>query len=53
MFIYFRENINAKIISITGSCGKTTLKEMIGLTLKKYQEQLILQNHLIINMEFH
>ena len=31
----FRENIDAKIISITGSCGKTTLKEMIGLTLKK------------------
>ena len=31
----FRENINAKIISITGSCGKTTLKEMIGHTLKK------------------
>ena len=31
----FRENVNAKIISITGSCGKTTLKEMIGSTLKK------------------
>tara|TARA_B100000902_G_scaffold290248_1_gene276527 strand:- start:1390 stop:4242 length:2853 start_codon:yes stop_codon:yes gene_type:complete len=31
----FRENINAKIISITGSCGKTTLKEMIGQSLKK------------------
>ena len=31
----FRENINAKIISITGSCGKTTLKEMIGITLGK------------------
>ncbi len=31
----FRRNINAKIISITGSCGKTSLKEMIGLTLKK------------------
>ena len=31
----FRENINAKIISITGSCGKTTLKEMIGFTLNK------------------
>ena len=31
----FRENISAKIISITGSCGKTTLKEMIALTLKK------------------
>ena len=31
----FRQNINAKIISITGSCGKTTLKEMVGRTLKK------------------
>ncbi len=31
----FRESIDAKIISITGSCGKTTLKEMVGLTLKK------------------
>jgi len=31
----FRDNINAKIISITGSCGKTTLKEMIGRTLRK------------------
>ena len=31
----FRENINTKIISITGSCGKTTLKEMLGLILKK------------------
>ena len=31
----FRDNINAKIISITGSCGKTTLKEMIGFILKK------------------
>ncbi len=31
----FRDNINSKIISITGSCGKTTLKEMIGLSLKK------------------
>ena len=30
-----RDNINAKIISITGSCGKTTLKEMIGSTLKQ------------------
>ena len=32
---FFRENINTKIIAITGSCGKTTLKEMIGFTLKK------------------
>ena len=31
----FRENIDAKIISITGSCGKTTLKEMIGFILSR------------------
>ncbi len=31
----FRGSAKAKIISVTGSCGKTTLKEMIGLTLKK------------------
>ncbi len=31
----FRDNISTKIISITGSCGKTTLKEMIGNTLKR------------------
>ena len=34
----FRDNINTKIISITGSCGKTTLKEMIGLILKKISQ---------------
>ena len=26
-----RKNINAKIIAITGSCGKTTLKELLGI----------------------
>ncbi|MBJ34582.1 MAG: UDP-N-acetylmuramoylalanyl-D-glutamate--2,6-diaminopimelate ligase, partial [Flavobacteriaceae bacterium] len=31
----FRKNINTKIISITGSCGKTTLKELLGKILKK------------------
>ncbi len=31
----FRNNINTKIVSITGSCGKTTLKEMIAFVLKK------------------
>ena len=31
----YRENINAKIISITGSCGKTTLKEMMRHILGK------------------
>ena len=31
----FRENIRTQIITITGSCGKTTLKELLGNTLKK------------------
>tara|TARA_B100001121_G_scaffold307313_1_gene328533 strand:- start:1697 stop:4537 length:2841 start_codon:yes stop_codon:yes gene_type:complete len=31
----FRNNINTKIIGITGSCGKTTLKEMLGNCFKK------------------
>ncbi len=31
----FRQNINTKIIAITGSCGKTTLKELLGDSLKK------------------
>jgi len=30
-----RENTLSKIIAITGSCGKTSLKELIGKTLKK------------------
>jgi murE/murF fusion protein len=31
----FRENINTKIIAITGSAGKTTLKELLGSSLSK------------------
>jgi MurE/MurF fusion protein len=31
----YRENIKTKIIAITGSCGKTTLKELLGNSLKK------------------
>ena len=31
----FRKNINTKIIAITGSCGKTTLKELLGSSFKK------------------
>ena len=31
----FRRNINTNIIAITGSCGKTTLKELLGNSLKK------------------
>ena len=30
-----RKNINTKIIAITGSCGKTTLKELLGNSLKQ------------------
>ena len=31
----FRASISTKIIAITGSCGKTTLKEMLGDSLRK------------------
>ena len=31
----FRNNLNSKIIAITGSCGKTTLKELLGNSMKK------------------
>jgi len=30
-----RENTQSKIIAITGSCGKTSLKELVGKTLNK------------------
>ena len=31
----YRQNIDTKIIAITGSCGKTTLKELLGNSLKQ------------------
>ena len=31
----FRQNIDTNIIAITGSCGKTTLKELLGNVLRK------------------
>jgi murE/murF fusion protein len=31
----YRDNIKPNIIGITGSCGKTTLKELLGNSLKK------------------
>jgi len=34
----YRKNLDTKIIAITGSCGKTTLKEMIGSTLKEFSK---------------
>ena len=33
-----RENLSCKIISITGSCGKTSLKELIGRSLNKISQ---------------
>lgn len=33
-----RENLPSKIISITGSCGKTSLKELIGSSLNKISQ---------------
>ncbi len=32
----FRTNIDTNIIAITGSCGKTTLKELLGNVLRKF-----------------
>ena len=34
----FRKVIDTKIVAITGSCGKTTLKELLGSTLKKISQ---------------
>jgi len=31
----YRQNLNTNIIAITGSCGKTTLKELLGNSLKQ------------------
>ena len=39
----FRKNIDTKIIAITGSCGKTTLKELLGDVLKKISKVSISQ----------
>ena len=33
-----RENLSSKIISITGSCGKTSLKELTGKSLRKISQ---------------
>ena len=34
----FRDNLEAKIIAITGSAGKTSLKDMLGFTLSKFYQ---------------
>ena len=38
---YWRNKINSKVVSITGSNGKTTVKEMLGRILKSQGETLI------------
>ncbi len=37
----FRQNISTKIIAITGSCGKTSLKELMGNTFNKMSKTTI------------
>ncbi len=37
----FRQNISTKIIAITGSCGKTSLKELMGNSLNKISKTTI------------
>ncbi len=37
----FRKNIDTNIIAITGSCGKTTLKELLGNVLSKISKVTI------------
>ena len=39
----FRMTLETKIIAITGSCGKTTLKELLGNSLKKINKTSISQ----------
>ncbi len=34
----YRSNVNTNIIAITGSAGKTSLKDMLGITLNKYHQ---------------
>ena len=49
----YRNVVKSHIIGITGSCGKTTLKELLGKSLGKISKLIFLQNHLITNLEFH
>ena len=35
---FLRDNVSSKIISITGSCGKTSLKELTGRSLNKISQ---------------
>ena len=48
-----RKSLGTPIVAITGSAGKTSLKELIGQSLNILTPTLYSKNHLIINMEFH
>ena len=48
----YRNTIMTTIIGITGSCGKTTLKQLLGQSLSKITKHIILQNLIIINLVF-
>ena len=49
----YRNNIKTTIIGITGSCGKTTLKELLGYSMKKISKAYFFPNLTIISMEYH
>ena len=39
-----REGSNAKIIAVTGSAGKTSLKDLINTLLQNFEKHLALQS---------
>ena len=48
-----RKSLNTNIIAITGSAGKTSVKELTGFCLNKLDKTFFLNILLIINMECH
>ena len=50
----FRKSINSNNIAITGSSGKTSVKELTGFCLKETVEDILFKKiHLIISLVFH
>lgn len=43
---YQRKHVNAKRVAVTGSCGKTTVKEMLAAVLKSHKSEGSYNNHL-------
>ena len=41
----FRKSLNANNIAITGSSGKTSVKELIGYSLSKLDKLILQRNH--------